>query len=197
MEMKLAENFFKETEAEFKKYRKGEMIVDEDTVLHFFYYLKKGEIGIHNSSEEGKVFLHHRVSENNFFGEPLTLTEIAFPGYISVMSESAEVYKIRRNTLLGYLTKHPEWCVDFLMSVAEKSLKKSELLRNIIFLNPEERIIKHFHELKGEKTEKTLMEVTRKELSMMTGLRIETIIRTIKRMEKEGKVEIINGKVYF
>jgi CRP-like cAMP-binding protein len=41
------------------------------------------------------------------------------------------------------------------------------------------------------------MPYTRKEMSIMTGLRIETIIRTIKKMEKETKVSIKNGKVYY
>jgi hypothetical protein len=31
----------------------------------------------------------------------------------------------------------------------------------------------------------------------MTGLRIETVIRAVKKMEKEGKLEIVNGKIFF
>ena len=31
----------------------------------------------------------------------------------------------------------------------------------------------------------------------MTDLRTETIIRTIKKMERDGKLEIRNGKIYF
>jgi CRP-like cAMP-binding protein len=42
-----------------------------------------------------------------------------------------------------------------------------------------------------------VIELTRKELSNMTGLRIETIIRTIKKMEKDGKLKIVNGKVFY
>ena len=31
----------------------------------------------------------------------------------------------------------------------------------------------------------------------MTGLRIETVIRAVKKMEKEQKLEIVGGKIYF
>ena len=41
-----------------------------------------------------------------------------------------------------------------------------------------------------------MIKLTRKEISHSTGLRIETVIRTIKKMEKEGKLEIINGKIF-
>ena len=38
--------------------------------------------------------------------------------------------------------------------------------------------------------------LTRQQLANMTGLRVETIIRTMKQMEKEGKLNIIRGKVF-
>ena len=58
------------------------------------------------------------------------------------------------------------------------------------------------HQLRGLKKEsdtpheKVMIKLTRKEISHSTGLRIETVIRTIKKMEKEGKLEIINGKIF-
>ncbi len=70
-------------------------------------------------------------------------------------------------------------------------------MRSIIFLSPEEQIIKHFDEIKAGREDKMQIPLTRKDLSLMTGLRIETIIRTIKKMEKAGKLEIVNGKVIY
>ncbi|MFP3681814.1 helix-turn-helix domain-containing protein, partial [Pseudomonas sp. SIMBA_041] len=37
---------------------------------------------------------------------------------------------------------------------------------------------------------------TRKELSSLTGLRIETVIRILKKLQKEQVVKIIRGRVY-
>jgi len=39
--------------------------------------------------------------------------------------------------------------------------------------------------------------LTRKQIAAMTGLRIETVIRGIKKFEKEGVLRISNGKIYF
>jgi CRP-like cAMP-binding protein len=38
--------------------------------------------------------------------------------------------------------------------------------------------------------------MTRQQLANMTGLRVETVIRTIKQMEKDEKLSIVRGKVF-
>lgn len=39
--------------------------------------------------------------------------------------------------------------------------------------------------------------LTRQQLASMTGLRVETVIRTIKKMEQQNIVKIINRKIYY
>lgn len=38
---------------------------------------------------------------------------------------------------------------------------------------------------------------TRRQLANLTGLRWETVIRTVKKMEKENVLKIKNGKIYY
>ncbi len=38
--------------------------------------------------------------------------------------------------------------------------------------------------------------LTRQQIANMTGLRVETVIRTIKHLEEEGRVVIDRGKVF-
>lgn len=141
--------------------------------------------------------MQHKVKEKHFFGEPAVLLEKPFPGNVDVTSEFAEILKTKRKNFLQYLKNNPDWCLEFTKSIAEKSIIKSNSLKNIVFLNPEDRIIKQLNDYKEGKERKIVIELTRKELSNMTGLRIETIIRTIKKMEKDGKLKIVNGKVFY
>lgn len=187
------------TKAEVKRYCKGDIIANEGDVSQYFYYLKSGELSVFNFTEEGKEFLQHKVKEGNFFAEPAVLLQKPFPGNVEVSSDKAEIVKIKRESLIDYMHQHPEKMFEFTISVAEKSIRKSLSLRNIVFLNPEDRIIHQLRDYKrehGKGDEKTLINLTRKEISHMTGLRIETIIRTVKKMEKDGKLEIINGKIF-
>lgn len=197
MTFNINNQFINDTGSEIIRYPKNSIIMSEGrTYLHFFY-LMEGELSVYNFTPEGKEFLQHKVKENNFFGEPAVLLEKPFPGTVEVTSDFAEILKIKRENFLNYLKNNPEWCIEFTKSIAEKSITKSNLLKNIVFLNPEDRIIKQLNDYKEGKTDKMLINLTRKELSNMTGLRTETIIRTIKKMEKEGKLKIINGKVFY
>lgn len=193
----ITENFIKETNAEIKKHEKNSLIINEGSTSLYFYYLLEGELSVYNLTPEGKEFLQHKVRENNFFGEPAVLLEKPFPGTVEVTSEFAKILRIKRENFLQYLKNNPDWSLEFTKSIAEKSIIKSNSLKNIVFLNPEDRIIKQLNDYKEGKDEKIIIELTRKELSNMTGLRIETIIRTIKKMEKDGKLQIVNGKVFY
>lgn len=197
MIFEINDQFIFDTQAEIKKYNKGNLIANEGNKSLYFYYLIEGELSVYNFTPEGKEFLQHKVKEKNFFGEPAVLLEKPFPGNVEVISEQAEILKIKRENFLQYLKNNPDWCLEFTKSIAEKSIIKSNSLKNIVFLNPEDRIIKQFNDYKEGAEQKMVIELTRKELSNMTGLRIETIIRTIKKMEKEGKLEIKNGKVFY
>lgn len=197
MFLDITENFIKETNAEIKKHQKNSLIINEGSTSLYFYYLLEGELSVYNLTPEGKEFLQHKVKENNFFGEPAVLLEKPFPGTVEVTSEFAKILRIKRENFLQYLKNNPDWSLEFTKSIAEKSIIKSNSLKNIVFLNPEDRIIKQLNDYKEGKDEKIIIELTRKELSNMTGLRIETIIRTIKKMEKDGKLQIINGKVFY
>ena len=197
MNFEINDQFIFDTQAEIKKYSKGSLIANEGNKSLYFYYLINGELSVYNFTPEGKEFLQHKVKEKNFFGEPAVLLEKPFPGNVEVTSDFAEILKIKRENFLQYLKNNPDWCLEFTKSIAEKSIIKSNSLKNIVFLNPEDRIIKQFNDYKEGAEQKMVIELTRKELSNMTGLRIETIIRTIKKMEKEGKLEIKNGKVFY
>jgi CRP-like cAMP-binding protein len=197
MFLDITENFIKETNAEIKKHEKNSLIINEGSTSLYFYYLLEGELSVYNLTPEGKEFLQHKVRENNFFGEPAVLLEKPFPGTVEVTSEFAKILRIKRENFLQYLKNNPDWSLEFTKSIAEKSIIKSNSLKNIVFLNPEDRIIKQLNDYKEGKDEKIIIELTRKELSNMTGLRIETIIRTIKKMEKDGKLQIVNGKVFY
>lgn len=189
-----------QTQAEHKMYKKDDLIISEGNHSQYFWYLKEGELSVFNYTEDGKEFLQHKVFEQNFFGEPAVLLEKPFPGNVVVTSENAEILKIQKDNFLNHLKKNPDLLIDFTKSIAEKSITKSHSLKNIVFLNPENRIfsqLSDYKKLKNATDDKILIDITRKELSNMTGLRTETIIRTVKKMERDGKLEIKNGKIYF
>ncbi|WP_133439664.1 MULTISPECIES: Crp/Fnr family transcriptional regulator [Chryseobacterium] len=199
MKFLLDDDLISTTKAESKRYYKGDIILHEGDRSQCFFYLKHGELSVFNLTEKGKELLQHKVKEGHFFAEPAILLNEPVPGNIEVCSDKVEIIKIERERLIAYLKEHPEKLFEFTVSIAKKSIKKSHLLKQIVLFNPEDRILLQLRDFKSENGcdgEKIMINYTRKELSHMTGLRIETVIRTIKKMEKEGKLEIVNGKIF-
>ena len=200
MKFLLEDDLLKQTKAEFKKYYKGDIIFSEGECSQFFHYLKNGELSVSNLTEKGKELLQHKVKAGSFFAEPAVLLGVGFPGNVEVCTDKAEIIKIPRDSFITYLKENPEVLFNFTLSVANKSIKKSQLLKQIVLFNPEDRITQQLEDFKremGQPGEKVLIQLTRKDLAHMTGLRIETVIRTIKKMEKEQKLEIVSGKIIY
>ncbi len=193
-------SFIESTKAVIRNYRKGEIVMREGETARNFLYLMDGELIVYNFTEEGKEFLQHKVFKDHFFGEPAVLLDKCFPGNVEVCSETAKILSIPKVDFLLYMESHPTRMLEFTKSIAEKSIIKSQSLKNLVFQNPKDRISKQLEDYKLENnhtSEKVLINLTRKEISNMTGLRVETVIRTIKKMEKDGKLTIKNGKIYF
>lgn len=200
MKFLLNSTFIIDTQATRKTYRKGDTVISEGKIIDKFCYLESGELIVMNYTEEGKEFLQHKVSEHHFFGEPASLLGLPFPGNAVVNSTKAEVIFIEKSRFNDFCIKNPELLWDFTKSIAEKTIAKSVALKNLVFMCPEDRLknmMLQYKREQGKEQETILIKLTRKELSHLTGLRIETVIRTIKKMEKEGKLQIKGGKIYF
>ena len=66
---------------------------------------------------------------------------------------------------------------------------------------PEHRVLKliDYFKIKKNKLPKEtnyMVEITRQQIADLTGLRVETVIRAIKSLEKKGEVTIKDRKVY-
>ncbi|MEJ8590577.1 Crp/Fnr family transcriptional regulator [Riemerella anatipestifer] len=197
MSLEVDSHFIEKTNAVKKRHYKDDIIVEEGVISRFFYYLKQGDLCVYHFTEDGKEFLQHKVKEHTFFGEPATLLEKPFPGTVKVTSKEALIIKIKRANFMEFLSSHPEWNIAFMKAIAAKALGKSDTLKNIMFQNPEEKILNLLNSYKKDKKEETLIKLTRNEMAQMLGLTVETVIRTIKKMEKKGLLKILRGKVYY
>jgi len=72
------------------------------------------------------------------------------------------------------------------------------IMSEISVHSPEHQIISLLNYLKknANTNEKYEVQLTRQQLADLTGLRVETVIRTIKTLAKKQKLEIINRKVF-
>lgn len=181
-----------------QKIDKRELIFKEGTSPRFFYQVIKGKIKLFSSSVEGRTLIQGMFAEGKSFGEPSLLLDLPYP-YSAQAVEASVIVKISKEKLHNILNDFPEISQAMLYAFAERIHDKAQLMQVWTSKNPEERIeqflIRNKPELKL--SEKVIVPFTRQQIADFTGLRVETVIRTLKKMDLQGKVKIINHKLYF
>jgi CRP-like cAMP-binding protein len=98
------------------------------------------------------------------------------------------------------LKKYPETSLAVTQSLARRLYYKSVMAPEISSQDPEKRILTLIDYMKEHQsidlTKDFLVPLTRQQLADLTGLRVETVIRTVKQLEKREQLKIIAGKVY-
>ena len=127
-----------------------------------------------------------------FIDEPYPANAIAIT--------QALVIQVPKNAFYSLLTQYPEVSLAINKSLARRLYYKSIMAPEISSQDPEKRLLTLLDYLKShyqdDQTQRYVVPMTRQQLADLTGLRVETVIRTIKLLEKKGEVKIIQRKIY-
>jgi CRP-like cAMP-binding protein len=182
-----------------KKYKKNEIIFDEDEAANFYYQILEGSVRLFNSNDEGKEFTQGIFCTGDGFGEPPLFINETYPSK-AVTTQDSTIIKLSKDKFFKILDEYPSIQKYFLILLAQKIHSKSKTSKEIINQKPEFRIIAFLNSFKkksGCGNEKILIPYTRQEIANHTGLRVETVIRVFAKMNDANKVEIIHHKIYY
>jgi len=182
-----------------KKYKKNEVIFEEEEMALFYFQIIDGCVRMFNSNQEGKEFTQGIFCDGDGFGEPPLFIDESYPSKAVSIDEST-IIKLSKDKFLRILDEYPSIQKYFLTHLAHKIHSKAKTSKEIINQKPEYRIIAFLNTFKkktNHQNEKTIIPFTRQEIADFTGLRVETVIRTFTKMKNENKVEIINHKIYY
>ncbi len=181
-----------------RKLGKGEIVFREGTMPHFFYQVLEGEVKLFSSNIEGKELIQGIFTAGQSFGEPPLLLGKPYPSTAQATA-SGIVVKIGREKLLDILKDYPEIATELLYAFAERIYNKASAVRIWVSQTPEEKIMLFLdrHKESGWPGDRESVPYTRQQIADFTGLRVETVIRTLKRMCKEGKIKIVDHKLYY
>ncbi len=181
--------------ATFKEYQKGEIVFFEKEQANYYFQVVSGSIKMFNTNDEGKEFTQGYFLRGQSFGEPPLLIDERYPSS-ALAFQNTEVIRISKENFLKILEDHPQIQKDFLVLMARRIHNKSTTSKDIINQKADFRI-KAFLDSYKKSNEKELIPFTRQEIANFTGLRVETVIRTISSMAKKNQIEIVNHKIYY
>lgn len=180
-----------------KSLSKNDLVFNEGETSKYYYQIKEGSIKMYNLTEDGKEFVQGYFYDNESFGEPPLFGDYIYPAAALCNSDTL-VYQLPKAEFFELLKAHPEIHLKFTQLLCKRMVYKAKIAREVSIYPPEHRIIVLLKHLKNNAPNKGEYEVdlTRQQISELTGLRVETVIRAIKKLEKENKLSIKNRKVY-
>ena len=185
--------------ATYKKVAIGEMIFREGTEGHFYYQLVSGSVRWVNINEDGREFIQYIVEPGECFGE-LTMFEETDYAASAIANKESLVLRLQKASFIQLLKENPSIHFSFTTMLAQRLRDRFLFLNEVACHSPEHRIEALFNVLK--KTNKGICpkcymnKLTRQQVANMTGLRVETVIRTIRDLENRGILSIERGKVF-
>ncbi|QOG02612.1 Crp/Fnr family transcriptional regulator [Flavobacterium sp. MDT1-60] len=183
-----------------KSFDKKEIIFEEGNLPTHYYQIISGEVKMSNYNDDGREFIQGIFYAAQSFGEPPLFLNQNYPANAITVDDS-EILLLPKNNFLKLLEENPSISLKIIENLAQRLYYKSVMAAEMSTQEPEHRVLKlidhgivYFNFKKD--TNGYLINFTRQQIGDLTGLRVETVIRTIKSLEKKGLLKIINRKVY-
>ncbi len=198
--MVIEENLLIAVGADVIRLRKNELLFKEKSVPAYYYQIIKGKIKLTNSKVEDKEFIQSFRLQGECVGGIFLFSTYSYP-MSAVAMEDCTILRLNRQMLISLLKDDFEIQLNFFRYVAERLHFNYILLNSLKSDNTANRLLTLLDYLKDSyhHRERYSYQIpyTRKEISSMIGIRIEIVIRTIKKMEKEGILKIEKGKIFY
>lgn len=185
---------------EDKYYRSKDTIYNEGDHALYYYQIIKGKVKLNNYNEEGKEFIHNILGENQSFGDPMLFLEKYYVMNAICLTD-VEIIRVPKNNFIELLEKNPKLSLELNACLSQRLYFKAIMLQSMSSQNPHLRLkglldyLKSYHD--GDCEQCFHVELTRQQIANLTGLRVETVIRALKKMEKEGNLKIEKRKILY
>lgn len=183
-----------------KSFDKNEIIFEDGHLPTHYYQIISGEVKMSNYNDDGREFIQGIFYKGQSFGEPPLFLNQNYPAN-AIAVEDAEALVLPKNIFMKLLEENATVSIKIIENLAQRLYYKSVMAAEMSTQEPEHRVLKlidhgiaYFNFKKDENG--YLINFTRQQIGDLTGLRVETVIRTIKALEKKGVLKIINRKVY-
>jgi CRP/FNR family cyclic AMP-dependent transcriptional regulator len=183
----------------------GEMAFCEGNIASHYFQIVQGSIKMFTVSADGKEFIQGMFRTGDSFGEPPLFCDFPYPSSASAIGVCG-LLKLPKDKFLTLLRENFEVHLLLNRLLCQRLKYKSMVLSEISSYDPEHRIMSLLKYMKSEfrvdhqngqarPDGKYVIPFTRQQLADMSGLRVETVIRTVKKMDREGKVKLAGRKI--
>ncbi|MCJ8154400.1 Crp/Fnr family transcriptional regulator [Chryseobacterium sp. SSA4.19] len=185
--------------AEIEDLSPSYVIFTENSTPKYYYQIIEGRIKLNHYDDEGKELILAILNKGLSVCELLLFIDQQYP-VNAIAFEQTKVIKLPKSSFVKLLDDHSQISRDINKFLSERLYYKYIMLENNASLRPDVRIKGALNYQKSFSEDQTQFSfevpLTRQQIASITALRVETVIRTIKKLEKENFLKIINRKIY-
>ncbi len=185
--------------ASFKEVPKGTIIFSDGQMCSFYHQLVSGSVRWVSIDDNGKEFIQKIIEPGESFGE-LPMFDDDICAATAIADEKSVILRLHKPTFLLLLKEYPLVSISFSRLLAQRVRFNFIQLKSLAFNDPESRISILLNYFKQENKNFCgnchQLKLTRQQIAGMTGLRVETVIRSMRHMHDRGELLIDKGKVY-
>jgi len=179
-----------------REYRRQEMVYRAGERPAGLWLLCSGRVKTYRMNADGKVFITGIVSPGEWFGLPALLADQTYETFAEAM-EMAVVARWRPTAVRRWLSKSPAFSAALLQRLAQQTVAAETRAANLVYWSARERVADALQMLavRDGASLDPVVEIRRQDLAELTGLTVETTVRTLKALERSGDVRLQGRKI--
>ena len=183
------------TPSKLRSFKKGEVIYRQNAFPRFFYELKTGEVQVVNSNKSGKEFIRGIFKAGDCFGVPALIFSRPYTG-TAIAHADCEIYITSKEEFIKLLQESYLFHFGITQMLCKQLLYTTMMLEEIAIEEGEHRLLTLIHYLMSQKNcDNRTLDITKQQLADMSGMRVETVIRVLKKVEDKGMIETKRGNI--
>ena len=180
------------------QYDADSLVFDKGDPGDCLYAILKGQIGIHTSSEDGKVMILNFLDPGAVLGE-IALIDGKQRTAGATALRPAELFRIDRAAFIPFLERHPRLAIRLMGVLCERLRWVSENIEDAVFHDVPRRLARRLlmlAEAYGQPTPAGLritQPVSQEKLASMLGVTREMVNKSLKALKKSDAITYTKG----
>jgi CRP/FNR family cyclic AMP-dependent transcriptional regulator len=175
-------------------YKKGTVVYEPGAQPRAVYFIKSGEVRMVTVNDEGKEFIQGIFKANQYFGEPALLLNKPYLAY-TIVSRDAEIIAVNKTEFFKLIEEDRTFSMELIKTLSNRLFYKSMMLEELANEQAEHRIKTLISYLLKNLEKGASLDITRQQLADMSGLRVETVIRIVKKLTDQKVLKLYKGKI--
>lgn len=175
--------------------KKGETIYEPGQQPKYVYFIQSGEVRMITVNDDNDQFIQGVFKANTYFGEPALLLQRPYLAF-TIAAQDSMLTLVDRPAFLRFLEEDRAFSMNLIETLSDRLFYKSMMLEEVANEQAEHRLSTLISYLSRNLESGAALQVTRQALADMSGLRVETVIRAVKKLAETGELRLVKGKMF-